>query len=762
MANEEQRKAFASYMGTAGAAASPQSPQPTAAFANSGNSYLYQQFPGLQGLPTVPTPPPAAPSSVASFPGYQGVVQGGYPQGGFQFGQQQSAFPQRPPPLSQSEAFPSQQSSGYVQVPRSYPEQQTSQPSYNVGWQYSGPTAQGNGHFGSSVATTGAMMPLSRNYQTEILESRTNHMSEQRHFQEHGGNNPSPPVLEVDVPVLLCHTCSVCRRMRSAGYHRNHPVVPGKTPVSSPCRRCKKKIRSRGRSISSFTRVRSCTAEHPCDWPRESVEIDVEIDGGERRGRQRSREKVFIYRRSPSRPRVIRQSSSQTRLGLRVLQHDRGMPREHMNQAKLRVSSLSPHRASRYDGVWLPPDVVPMKPSRPEKPQHMAHMNPNLTSRDEVWPPPDVVRTHAYRRIPVSPLRRQRSRIIELSPSPPPIPRQSSRVEARSEIVERRHRSISPARGRFRDYQQSEAAEARMMAHPHPYRSVAPDRRHMRASDDPTASMDDMSRGRPGSPGRGILKQSGGYRETPRRQMSMRDSQQSTAVEVGGSRVHFDSLKNQQALPVERGRARHADESRRLNDEYEHYHNYSGQRYVDDAHQHDARPPVEGMEHLRVRNSLPLPEQNFEEEIHIDRARCISSSPPSTVEEIPIRSVSPLPRHERDRNRYPPPSPGPPERPLIAGFRHVSSAEVPSRIRLRSPRPVQRRASEDMTDSDRAHSGEMTEVRTWKGIDENGQPATYVEERKTTRMLEQGSERGSHAEFRPMSERLASRSLRDV
>jgi hypothetical protein len=64
-----------------------------------------------------------------------------------------------------------------------------------------------------------------------------------------------------------------------------------------------------------------------------------------------------------------------------------------------------------------------------------------------------------------------------------------------------------------------------------------------------------------------------------------------------------------------------------------------------------------------------------------------------------------------------------------------------------------------MTDSDSAHSGEVTEVRSWRGIDENGQPATFVEERKTVQRLEQGSDRG---EFRPLTKKMASRSWRDV
>jgi hypothetical protein len=43
MANEEQRRAFASYMGTADSSAGQQTPQYSGAYANSGgNPYLFQ------------------------------------------------------------------------------------------------------------------------------------------------------------------------------------------------------------------------------------------------------------------------------------------------------------------------------------------------------------------------------------------------------------------------------------------------------------------------------------------------------------------------------------------------------------------------------------------------------------------------------------------------------------------------------------------------------------------------------------------------
>jgi len=68
-------------------------------------------------------------------------------------------------------------------------------------------------------------------------------------------------------------------------------------------------------------------------------------------------------------------------------------------------------------------------------------------------------------------------------------------------------------------------------------------------------------------------------------------------------------------------------------------------------------------------------------------------------------------------------------------------------------------SGDDLTDSEE-EGGRLIEVRSWKGIDENGQPATFIEERRKTRMIEQGSVNGS--EFRPLTERLAARSWREV
>jgi hypothetical protein len=647
---------------------------------------------------------------------------------------------------------PAATSAGYAQVPRDYSNLAPHSPGFNMGLQQDRSVQRVN----DGAAKRGVMVPSSRTFSGGIVESRSRNMSEQYHYQQYGQPSPGievprPQVEEQTVPVLLCHTCSDCGRMRSAGYHRNHPVVPGKPLILTVCRRCKKKVKSHRRSMSSYTRVRSCTAEDPCDWPRESVCID--LDRHEQRGRRRSREEIRVYRHLPSRFHVIRKGSSQTRLGLRAFQQEQSMPHGMRDEVRMRVSSLSPRRSSRYDGVWPPPDVVPMGPSEHPAPQS----NPNLTSRDEVWPPPDFVRTHSYRKASPPPLHRQSSRIIELSPSPPPLRTHSTRVVYREDSRERRDRSISPIRVGVRGERRSEDAEARMMSHPRPYRPVTPEQRNFRKTSDETASdSDHKARGRQESPSRSILKQTGGERETSRRRMSMRESQQSIAVEVGGPRVHFGSERRDDRSAQSNGdRPREPEHAQRSSDGYQVYHNYSRHRYIDDP---SPPPPVEEMDRLRVRRPSPARQESYEDEIRIDRARRLSFSPLRRYEEARVRHASPLPSRDRELTPRPPPAPLSPEPPARPAYRYVPRTHM----RSITPPPIQKSAEEDITDSDSEHSGEITEVRSWRGIDENGHPATFVEERKTVRMLEQGSERGGQSEFRSPSDRLPVRSWKDV
>ncbi|KAF1842672.1 uncharacterized protein K460DRAFT_132854 [Cucurbitaria berberidis CBS 394.84] len=769
MANEEQRRAFASYMGTAGASNGQSIPQYPGAVANPGNPYTFNQLPRLGAPPTAPTPPPAAPSSVASFPNYQaGFTQGGYGQ---------ASFPQRPPPLGQAAAPQDQQRMppparppGYVQVQRNYSAQPPPPPGYNVGWQYTDPMAEQNRRL--SGAPAGAMVPASHNTSGEVVESRSRQTNEYYQYQQYGQPLGSPvpqaPALQeeevsVSVPVMLCHTCSHCGRLRSAGFHRNNPVLPGKPLVSTPCRRCKKKIKTRHRS--KFTRIRSCTADEPCDWPTESLRID--IDHFERRGRQRDRDDEYVTRNPPSRARIIRRSSSQAHLGLRSFQQP---PRELQTETRVRVSSLSPRRSSRYDEVWPSPDVNPMRRSSNDVFSAPPEPFPSRTSRtDEVWPPPDVVRTHSYRKVDGNPpLRRSSSRIIELSPSPPPTRTRSTRVFYRSDSQEHsiRSRSVSPVRVSFRETRRNEDTEARITAHPSPYRQVLPDHRTLfRESDEIPSNNDSVPRRYLESPSRSILKPAGMDRETSyRRRNSIRDSQQSTQVEIGGPRVQFASdQRTDRAAPENGGRTRYADEHQSNSENYEHYHEYSRHRHVDE-------PPhtrlADDFDRLRIRRSSLSPRRNHEEEIRIDRARRISPSLPLPrhYEETRARRNSPLPT--RSYTPRPPPSPPSPERTPYSGYRHVSRTRTIECNRSQPPPPDRSKEKlqfpEDVTDSDSAASGEVTEVRSWRGIDENGQPATFVEEKKTVRMIEQGSERGGVRDFRPLREGIASRSWRDV
>ncbi|KAF1837481.1 hypothetical protein BDW02DRAFT_645320 [Decorospora gaudefroyi] len=784
MANEEQRRAFASYMGRSAASGSnvgqqnqnqsqgqgqgqpiPQYPGSVAQPGNL-NPYLFNvyQFPGLGVVPpAAPTPPPAAPSSVASLPGYQGGFPQagyGYAQGVYGHGHGQNGIQRRPPPLSAplpQQQMPAQAAGvpEYGQVPGNYNAQHPPPQGYNASWQDAELERRRSG------APAGAsVVPVSRNTQQEIVESRQRQTNEQFHYQQSGQSQrnqaqaPPPQVEEVAVPVMLCHTCSHCGQMRSAGFHRNNPVVPGKPLVPSPCRRCKKKIERSYRSSSKYTRIRKCTSDEPCDWPREPFHID--IDNHERsRGRRRIREDVYTTRYSPSRPRVIRREYSPAQV--RVQQPPQDIRAERQTQTS---SSSTPRPSSRYTGGILPPpDVVRMKAMRPNE-VYSAPPGPlpSRTSRsNEVWPPPDVVPTHSYRKVERSTSRRASSRIIELSPSPPPPRSRPTRVIYRSESQERRPRSpsLSPVRVSFREERRSEEAEARLMSHPRPFRSVVADHRTVvRLSDETSSNTDSMSRRRVESPHRRILKPADTDHETDfRRRTSMRESQQSTRVEVGGPRVHFSGGPREEpaAATGPRGGLGYAYDRASNSDNYAHYRDYSRHRYAPDP---PSEPPAQDFERIRIRHSSPSPQRQYEDEISIDRQRRLSPSPPHYEEEEQVRirhsNTSPLPI--RRRTPRPPPSPPsleqPAPRPL---FRHVSRPSVPHRRASRSstpPPPPSRRRTQDVdhTDSSESvHSGDITEVRSWRGIDENGRPATFVEERRTVGMIDQGSERGGGA-----------------
>jgi hypothetical protein len=620
---------------------------------------------------------------------------------------------------------------------------------------------------------TSAMVPSSRNMQQDNMESRSQQTSERYHYQRYGQSQataaPPPQVEEVAVPVMLCHTCSHCGQMRSAGFHRSNPVLPGKPMVPTLCRRCEKKLKSSYRSTSRYTHIRKCTADVPCEWPGECVHIDIEHD--ERRGRRRSREETYFARYSPSRPRVIRRESSQAYLGLRALQRPR---EESRTERRTHTFSLSPRRSSRYAReAWLPPDIIRSRATQSDQVYSAppAPLPSRVSKSDEVWPPPDIVHTHSYRKIDRSPSRRASSRIVELSPSPPPQTR-STRVMYRTESQERRPRSQSrsPVRVSFRTEGRSEEAEARLISHPRPYRSIVRERRSsVKLSDETSSNADSVPRRRLESPSRSILKPIGTDRETSyRRKDTVRESQERMHVEVKGPHVHFGEGGRQEEPVLEsRGRPRYLDTRMASDDNYNHYREYSRHRVVDGP---PPESPTQDFERIRIRHSSPSPRKQYEEEIRIDRQHRLSPSPPISrrYEETRFRRTSPLTARHTPHAPTSSPSPERPPQPL---YRHVTRTRALERTGHVTPPSNCRRQEEDNTDSESAHSGEITEVRSWKGIDEDGQPATFVEERRTMRMIDQGSERGGLArEYRDMGrgqrsdarDRVTSRSWKDV
>ncbi|CBX95701.1 predicted protein [Plenodomus lingam JN3] len=784
MANEEQRRAFASYMGvrtpTAGSSQGQIQGHPVAqypgAVAQPAHPYLFnvlatcrqltllEQSHGLGVLPAAPTPPPAAASSVASFP------QAGYSQTSFRTGFGQGIFgqhglPQRPGPLGQAQTNQHQQhmqqpgSEGYTSAPGYYNAHPPPSTGFNTGWQQVDQAAEQTRRL--SGAPQGAMIP---NVPPQgVMESHFRQTDDYYHYHQREQPQPPPQQFEeVAVPVMLCHTCSHCGQMRSAGFHRNNPVLPGKHLVPTACRRCKKRIKQGNHSSSSFVRIRSCTADTPCDWPEEPAYVD--FDGVERRERQRNRAEVHVTAYSPERPRIVKRTSSQVHIGVGVLQQP---PRDHRYERKARLSSLSPHRPSRDGEIWPPPDIVRMRPARSENvfsapPEPL----PNQTSKsNEVWPPPDIVRSHSFRTLERSASHRRSSRIVELSPSPPPrrVRTRSTRVVFRSKSRERRpkSRSRSPAGVRFQEQAHSEDAHARITAHPRPFRAVSVSRHAIPRSSDETSSNNDTTpRSRPDSPSRHILKPVGIERVMDGRRAGLHEPRQSIHDDLNVPHVHF-TAKNRSETLVDRGRPRHAHARVKSGDVYEHFREYSRHRVVEKS---PPAPPLEEFERLRIRRHSLSPSKDTEEEIRIDRARRISPSPQPTgySERSGIRHASPLPRHER--MNLSPRSPSSPEQPPCPEFRHVTRARHVGRAWPLTPPPASHKGKsdvEDVTDSDSAHSGEVTEVRSWRGLDENGRPATFVEQRRRVRMIEQGGERGD--EFRPMEERFAAaRSWRDV
>ncbi|KAF2874925.1 hypothetical protein BDV95DRAFT_303258 [Massariosphaeria phaeospora] len=672
MDNEEQRRAFADYMGTTNSQAHAQAQ----AQAQPGQQYFYPVAP-----PAAPTPPPAAPSSVAGqYPGFY--------------------MPPRPP-------------GGYVPLPRGYTAPVSpAAAAYAVGWQYTDPMAPANNALQQTQtqSQTQMLQPdaqdtnpytfLQRTASGDLVEAK---IREQYYRYAY----PPPDVVPTEPPkpepmtFLHCHTCSECGSVRSAAFHRRHPIVPGRSLVSTPCRRCKK-AKVEQRSTRRLTHIRSCTADEPCDWPDDSIHIEIERD--EPRGRGHSRDKISIEEyRSSSRPRVLRRSESRTNLGLRILQQDRSPVRERASRSEVfPPPDIGFSHASRYAETSPPPDVVPRRKRYVEI----------------VDPPPDIV-----------PLRS--SRVVELPPSPPPVRRSSTKVYIRSESEERnphpRARSVSPV------YHQRPPgdAERKLAEHPRAFRPVHPvQQQPLSDSEDSTAPRE--------SPPRGILKRVIRVQEYPRRRETRtHPSEESTHVEVGGPRVQFTSASRRgRAAPAEKAASEQPDRRNPYaeydppisEDDFELQYRHVERRYPEER---PPSPPTRRFEHLRVRHLSPPP-PNVQEEA---RGRDDSPTRRTRFQRVIVRGYSPPPREPvAARDRSPPRSMAarqraPPLRPAI----HRDS-RPPPREQVTPER-------DEVTDSGSENPREVVEIRRFRGLDENGQPAMFEEHRRTVHLLEDDKEK---------------------
>ncbi|PVH99498.1 hypothetical protein DM02DRAFT_672629 [Periconia macrospinosa] len=355
-----------------------------------------------------------------------------------------------PPPL---------QPPGYVNPSRSYGPPQQSQPvgPYNGGYQYGNPPAPTQNTTGASTLYTGAWPPPDvppypeppRNDMPVIVPA---HMS-----------TASDPVY------VLSHVCSVCGRMRSAAYHRHHPIVPGQPSVPTPCRKCKKKAKEK----------------HDKRPGKDENTITIKIDDGSRRGRARSRSEVRYVRSysSPSPRRTVVRAGSRANIGLRVLQDERNVPPSSRRKSRISSRYYSPSPPPETRGRYRPPGSFPS----PESPDYEP-----------------------------------RVRYIEASPSPPPL-RTRTRLEYREESLERpsvdyRARSLSPIRVPRRGYRNNDDAETRITSHPAPFRTVGPDHRpHLHESEASHSTSSPTGRL---SPRRGILRNASmEYETTQRRRM---------------------------------------------------------------------------------------------------------------------------------------------------------------------------------------------------------------------------------------------------
>ncbi|CAI6332106.1 unnamed protein product [Periconia digitata] len=522
------------------------------------------QFP--QAQPPLPTPPSTALATSQQI----AATQGGH-----------MSAPSQPP--------------GYVALPRSYGPPQQSQPTgaYNVGWQYNN---QGSHPMNQPAAPNSYRGPWPPPDISQYPDTARNDMPMSVIV-------PTSIATASDPILILSHVCSVCGNMRSPGYHRHHPIVPGQPAIPTPCRKCKRKAKKKTKAEQA---------------EKDDRTITIRIDDRRGRSRDRSERRYTRSSSSPSPRRTVVRSSSRAHLGLRVLQEARREPPQ-SSRRKSRVRTL-------YTSLSPPPE-----PRGRNKPPGSFPDSPTFESR---------------------------VRYVESSISPPPA-RRTTRVEYREESLERpitdyRPRSLSPIQVPRRSYRTDDSG-ARISSHPTSFRNVAPGHRsYLRAADN---SISTDSPTRELSPRKGILRNSTMEFETGRRRR-MQDSHDSMLPEVGHNKVHFVSDGSRRG----RGYIPDVDQDyrgRRSGYASEHTPNNEDFRYQRRTEREYAElprppsPPVHDFERLHIQHSSLSSSRDYDIDEHVRYV-----SPPNDRMEDRIRARTryvspPRDRHTRDRAHSP-------------------------------------------------------------------------------------------------------------
>jgi hypothetical protein len=261
-----------------------------------------------------------------------------------------------------------------------------------------------------------------------------------------------------------------------------------------------------------------------------------------------------------------------------------------------------------------------------------------------------------------------------------------------------------------------------------PYRSIPPDQRAF------TQQLNE-STAPPSPEARTILKPLGMTRETEyRRRSKVHRSQESTMVEVGGPRVQFGQAHSRVTAggppPGTHNTGQyHEGGLRRYDDDEEHlsseeYANYYYRRagaatqYLDQMplRPRPVSPPTRAFEELRIRHVSP----------HLrgrSQTRYLTAAPRSPSP----RSPSPLDRTRIHYRSSYPRSPSPHGERINVSY-HSARPALPEREPSPPMLTPRERDWEEVSATDSDDSREVVKVKSWKSIDENGQPVRYFEE----------------------------------